>query len=429
LKITVIGLGKIGLPLATYLAQKNQVIGLDINDQTVNYVNSGREPFPGEKNLKELLQKVIITKNLVATTDSQKAIKSSDFILICVPLVVNTENKPDFKGIDSVVNDIGKYLQKGALVSFETTLPVGTTRNRFTKIIEKISKLKVGKDFYVVFSPERVLTGRIFEDLTKYPKLVGGVTEQCTIKGVTFYESVLDFEGVNKNKKGQNVWALENCETAEFAKIAETTYRDVNIGLSNEFALYAAKKGINYTEVIKSANSQPYSNLHTPGISVGGHCIPVYPHFYISDNSESQIVQAARSRNLSMPRIAIEKIKKIFPNIENLSIGIFGLSYRPNVKEYAYSGAQALRDLLLESSVKVFGFDPFYSENEIINLGFNFTTNYNDLDGIIIHTEHADYKFFDFQRLNNLKFIFDGRNQLTHLNDGKHKFSYISFTN
>ena len=230
-----------------YLAKSNQVIGLDNNEETVNQINAGQEPFPGEKNLKEQLTKVVNTKNLIATTESKHAISISNIIIICVPLIVNDRNEPDFQNIDSVVAEIGKNLTKDTLISFETTLPVGTTRDRFTRSIEEISKYEVGKDFYVVFSPERVLTGRIFEDLVKYPKLVGGVTEQCTIKGVDFYTSVLNFKECNKQANTQNVWALKNCETAEFAKIAETTYRDVNIGLSNEFAIYSKKKGIDFT--------------------------------------------------------------------------------------------------------------------------------------------------------------------------------------
>jgi nucleotide sugar dehydrogenase len=325
------------------------------------------------------------------------------------------------------VADIGKYITKGALVVFETTLPVGTTRNRFTKAIELISKYKIGKEFNVVYSPERVFTGRIFKDLVKYPKLVGGVTKSCTNKGVLFYQSVLYFDRGSSVKNTENVWALENCETAEFTKIAETTYRDVNIALTNEFALYAAKKGINYNEVIRAANSQQYSHIHNPGISVGGHCIPVYPHFYISDNEDSQIVQAARLRNISMPRIAIQMIKQNFPNLENLSIGILGLTYRPNVKETAFSGAMVLREILIENKVKLFGYDPFYNEEEIKQLHFEYSSNLDNLDGIILHTEHVQFESLNFSRLKRLKFIFDGRNQLSHLAKKKNHFLYLSF--
>ena len=409
-----------------YLAKSNQVIGLDNNEETVNQINTGQEPFPGEKNLKEELTKVVNTKNLIATTESKHAISIAKIIIICVPLIVNDRNEPDFQNIDSVVAEIGKNLTKDTLISFETTLPVGTTRDRFTRSIEQISKYEVGKDFYVVFSPERVLTGRIFEDLVKYPKLVGGVTEQCTIKGVDFYTSVLNFKEGNKQANTQNVWALKNCETAEFAKIAETTYRDVNIGLSNEFAIYSKKKGIDFTEVIRAANSQPYSNIHSPGISVGGHCIPVYPHFYMTGNLDSKIVNSARLQNKAMPEFALNEIKERISTLKNFRIGILGITYRPGVKEVAFSGSLDLLKLFKKEKAFVYGFDPFYTASEIESLGFSYANDYTDLDGIVIHTAHPEFLEIDFNLIPKLKFLYDGRNMLPHLNQAQNKFMYLN---
>ena len=409
-----------------YLAKSNQVIGLDNNEETVNQINTGQEPFPGEKNLKEELTKVVNTKNLIATTESKHAISIAKIIIICVPLIVNDRNEPDFQNIDSVVAEIGKNLTKDTLISFETTLPVGTTRDRFTRSIEEISKYEVGKDFYVVFSPERVLTGRIFEDLVKYPKLVGGVTEQCTIKGVDFYTSVLNFKEGNKQANTQNVWALKNCETAEFAKIAETTYRDVNIGLSNEFAIYSKKKGIDFTEVIRAANSQPYSNIHSPGISVGGHCIPVYPHFYMTGNLDSKIVNSARLQNKAMPEFALNEIKERISTLKNFRIGILGITYRPGVKEVAFSGSLDLLKLFKKEKAFVYGFDPFYTASEIESLGFSYANDYTDLDGIVIHTAHPEFLEIDFNLIPKLKFLYDGRNMLPHLNQAQNKFMYLN---
>ena len=409
-----------------YLAKSNQVIGLDNNEETVNKINAGQEPFPGEKNLKEQLTKVVNTKNLIATTENKHAISISKIIIICVPLIVNDRNEPDFQNIDSVVAEIGKNLTKDTLISFETTLPVGTTRDRFTRSIEEISKYEVGKDFYVVFSPERVLTGRIFEDLVKYPKLVGGVTEQCTIKGVDFYTSVLNFNEGNKQANTQNIWALKNCETAEFAKIAETTYRDVNIGLSNEFAIYSKKKGIDFTEVIRAANSQPYSNIHSPGISVGGHCIPVYPHFYMTGNLDSKIVNSARLQNKAMPEFALNEIKERISSLENFRIGILGITYRPGVKEVAFSGSLDLLKLFKKENAFVYGFDPFYTASEIESLGFSYANDYTDLDGIVIHTAHPEFLEIDFKLIPKLKFLYDGRNMLPHLNQAQNKFIYLN---
>ena len=422
MNITVIGLGKIGLPLAVYLSQRNQVIGLDNNEDAVEQINNGQEPFPGEKDLKKNLKEVVTAKTLIATLNASKAIKSADVILICVPLIINKQNEPDFLNIDSVVNDIGRHIVKGTLIAFETTLPVGTTRNRFSKSIEKISNLEVGKDIFIVFSPERVLTGRVFEDLVKYPKLVGGVTSTCTEKGVEFYKSVLRFKD---DFLGDSVWALENCETAEFTKIAETTYRDVNIGLANEFGIYAKKKNININQVIQAANSQPYSNIHSPGISVGGHCIPVYPHFYLSDNPDSTIVYAARTRNESMPGYTIEEIKNKFPSLVGMSIGILGVSYRTGVKEAAFSGALTLLKLLKNERAIVFGYDPFFTPSELKDLGFECAEDYSNLNGIILHTAHDEFHNLNPDIIKGLKFIFDGRNILNKFTKAENSFLYF----
>ena len=426
MSITVIGLGKIGLPLAVYLAQRSNVIGLDSNHKVVELVNLGHEPFPGESNLQNLLEVAISSKKLSATQDHKYAISKADTILICIPLITNQSDVADFGNIDLVVQAIGKYIKKGTLISFETTLPVGTTRNRFTKIIEQESGFKVGQDFFVVFSPERVLTGRIFEDLSKYPKLVGGVTSSCTIKGVEFYNSALKFSSLSELNSVPRVITLENCETAEFTKIAETTYRDVNIGLANEFAIYAKKYHINFQEVIRAANSQPYSHIHSPGISVGGHCIPIYPHFYLSDFSDSTIVNAARALNKSMPKYVVGEIKRSFPMLKNMSIGILGLTYRPGVKETAFSGALDLLELLKNESALVYGYDPLLEQNEIIELGFNFEEKISNLDGLILHTEHLEFCNLDFSENTKLKFIYDGRNFYPNLKKTQNKFIYLN---
>jgi nucleotide sugar dehydrogenase len=320
-------------------------------------------------------------------------------------------------------------MTKNTLISFETTLPVGTTRNRFARSISLISGLQIGKDFFVVFSPERVFTGRIFEDLARYPKLVGGVTESCTKAGVGFYKKVLDFDKRNDLKKDNGVWALRNSETAEFAKIAETTYRDVNIGLANEFSIYALNRQVDFSEVVEAANSQPFSHIHNPGISVGGHCIPVYPQFYIQDNPDSGITKAARTRNLSMPHKAVERIKERIGSLNGLNIGVFGISYRAGVKEAAFSGALDLLKYLNQQQAFVYGFDPFFSHKEITGLGFLFAPNYVKLDGIFLHTSHSEYLNINYDEMPNLKFIFDGRNFINRNRIVNNEIIFMNFEN
>jgi nucleotide sugar dehydrogenase len=410
MNVTVIGMGKIGLPLAVNFARHGaKVTGLDLQEGVVSQINAGIEPFPGEKDLGVFLKECIAEKTLFASTDLEASVVEADVLVICIPLIVDSAGNPDFKNIDQLASDMGKFISKGALICFETTLPVGTTKTRFTPAIEASSGLQVGEDFFVVFSPERVLTGRVFEDLKSYPKLVGGVTDECTARGVEFYTSVFDFEPRTDLARPNGVWPMKNAEAAEFAKVAETTYRDVNIGLANEFAMYAAEKNIDIHEVVEASNSQPFSHIHSPGISVGGHCIPVYPMFYIWDNKDSKIVSAARSQNKNMPQLAINKIKSQIGELKGLSIGILGVSYRPGVREATFSGALDLLRLLKQEGANVYAHDPYYNNSELLSMGFAGSISIEEVDGLILHTNHKDYDEIQISNYERIKFFYDGR--------------------
>ena len=411
MKACVIGLGKIGLPLAVQFAKNGiEVIGVDINVQTVELINSGKEPFPGEENLEKFLKEVLESNKFSATTNFGEAIKLANAVVVLVPLIVDTDGKPDFASIDSATKEIAKNLQKGTLVSYETTLPIGTTRNRFRKILEELSGLKVGKDFNLVFSPERVSSGRIFEDLKNYPKIVGGVTPACTQQGVEFYNQALIFNPRTDLEKPNGVWPQVSSEASEFVKLAETTYRDVNIGLANQFAIHADELSLDIQEIIAAANSQPYSHIHTPGIAVGGHCIPVYPHFYLSTDEDATIVKAARKQNAEMPDYYLNKIRAVSGTLQGLKILILGLAYRPNVKEHAFSGALKLAELIRNEGGEALIQDPLYSKSEIEALNLKPYENQLDIDYAILHTGHESFQQFDFLKFNQIKGIVDGRN-------------------
>jgi nucleotide sugar dehydrogenase len=412
--VTVVGLGKIGLPLAVQYAMKGeQVFGVDINQKTVDCVNEGLEPFPEEENLKEFLTEVVNGGKLLASTSTSECVSKSDVVVVVVPLFVDASANPDFAALDSATAEIARGLKKGTLVAYETTLPIGTTRNRFMKTIEEITGYKAGEDFYVVFSPERVLTGRVFRDLKKYPKILGGVTEACAEKGYEFYNRVLEFDERSDLEKPNGVWILNNSEAAEFVKLAETTYRDVNIALANQFALYADSIDVDIYQVIQSANSQPYSRIHKPGMAVGGHCIPVYPKFYLLNDPKAKIVEAARELNESMPSRIANQIFKYFENEKKLRILILGLSYRAGVKEIYNSGCIDVAHELRKKGAVIEVHDRLFSKHEIENLGLSyFSGNSDSLDCIIIQNEDPTHETFLKNRgLTNVP-IFDGRNSL-----------------
>lgn len=421
MKICVIGLGKIGLPLAVHFAKMgNEVTGSDINDKTVSMINDGLEPFPEEENLQNFLTEVVDNGSLVATTDNEAAVSISDVVIVVVPLFVDENAKPDFVAMDAVTKDIAMSMKPGTLVSYETTVPIGTTRDRFLPVLENLSGLVAGRDFNLVFSPERVLTGRVFSDLRKYPKIVGGITEKCTKRGVEFYSKTIVFDPREDLSQPNGVWPVESSEAAEFVKLAETTYRDVNIGLANQFSEFARKKKLDIHQIISAANSQPYSHIHTPGISVGGHCIPIYPQFYMWNDRDASIVSAARSLNASMPSNAIQLLKQRAGSLAEKKVALLGISYRPGVKETAFSGSLDLLKLLKKEKAEVYASDPLYSREEIIELGFKVLLDTADIDIIILHTAHLEFKEIDFAKFSSLKYVLDGRNFINAPTDLNH---------
>jgi nucleotide sugar dehydrogenase len=413
MKIAVIALGKIGLPLAVQFANKgHQVIGCDVNQKTVDLINAATEPFPGEAHLQDYLSKVVKSGNLVATTDTKDAVAKSDAVVVVVPLFVDEEGVPDFGWMDAATQEIGAGLKPGTLVSYETTLPVGTTRNRFAKALEKASGLTAGKDFKLVFSPERVLTGRVFADLRKYPKLVGGIDSASTAAGVKFYEAVLDFDDRPDLPEKNGVWDLGSAEASEMAKLAETTYRDVNIALANQFAVFAEGANIDIAKVIASSNSQPYSHIHQPGIAVGGHCIPIYPRFYLWNDPKATVVAAARAANTLMPAHAVNLLVQELGKLTGKTVAVLGISYRGGVKESAFSGVFPTVTALKEQGATVVVNDPMYTDDEIKSLGFTPYKIGDSVDGMILQADHAEYKKLTSADFPGIKAVVDGRRSL-----------------
>ena len=411
MRVAVVAMGKIGLPLAVQFASSGQdVIGVDVNAKTVELINQGKEPFPGEAHLQEKLSELVPAGKLRATTNYADAIPNADAIVLVVPLFVDDETwQPDFGWMDEATRSLAEHLTPGTLVSYETTLPVGTTRNRWKPLIEESSGLKEGEDFHLVFSPERVLTGRVFQDLRRYPKLVGGLSEAGTQAAIKFYESVLQFDERPDLPRENGVWDMGNAEAAEMAKLAETTYRDVNIGLANQFAVYADKVGIDVQKVIDACNSQPYSHIHRPGIAVGGHCIPVYPRLYLSTDPDASVVRTARTYNAGMPEYVVSRVEEVLGGLKDLKVAVLGASYRGAVKETAFSGVFATVDALRKRGAKVLVHDPMFSDEELAGFGWEPYHFGEEITAAIVQADHAEYQSISAKDLPGIKLLFDGR--------------------
>ena len=411
MRIAVVALGKIGLPLAVQFASKgHEVIGVDVNPRTVDLVNEGKEPFPGEAHLAEKLAELVPAGRLRATTDYSEAIPGVDAVVVVVPLFVNDETwQPDFAWMDEATKSLAAHLTPGTIVSYETTLPVGTLRGRFKPMIEQISGLEEGRDFTLIFSPERVLTGRVFADLRRYPKLVGGLSEDGTRRGIALYQQLLDFDVREDLPKPNGVWDMGSAEAAEMAKLAETTYRDVNIGLANQFAVYADKIGVDVQRVIDACNSQPYSHIHRPGIAVGGHCIPVYPRLYLSTDPDASVVRTARSFNATMPQYVVDRAKEILGDLTGLRVVVLGASYRGKVKETAFSGVFPTVDALRAAGAQVLVQDPMYTDEELEGFGWQPYHLGENVDVAIVQADHPEYSKLAPADLPGVRLLLDGR--------------------
>ncbi|AZR00896.1 nucleotide sugar dehydrogenase [Trueperella pyogenes] len=411
MRIAVVAMGKIGLPLAVQFADRgHEVVGVDVNEETVRLINEATEPFPGESQLQDKLVELVGAGKLRATTSYAEAIPAADAIVVVVPLFVNDETwEPDFAWMDAATASLAEHLTPGTLISYETTLPVGTTRGRWKPMIEEISGLVEGQDFHLVFSPERVLTGRVFADLRRYPKLVGGLSETGTKAAIEFYESVLTFDERSDLPRANGVWDMGSAEAAEMAKLAETTYRDVNIGLANQFAVFADAAGIDVQRVIDACNSQPYSHIHRPGIAVGGHCIPVYPRLYLSTDPDASIVRTARQYNAGMPEYVVGRVESLLGDLAGQKVAVLGASYRGGVKETAFSGIFATVAALEARGAQVKVHDPMYSDEELAAFGWQAYHLGEETSAAIVQADHAQYKTVTPGDFPGIKVLFDGR--------------------
>lgn len=417
------GLGKIGLPLAAQYASKGlSVIGCDVASRVVQAVNAGRCPIHGEPGLVEQIAENIAAGRLQATADTTWAAGQSDVVVMIVPLLVDDHRQPDFRSIDAATLAIGRGLHREQLVIYETTLPVGTTRCRFGEMLEDAAGLTPGQDFWLAFSPERVYSGRIFSDLRRYPKVVGGVDPASTARAAEFYRLAL----------GAEVLEVESAEVAEFTKLIETTYRDVNIALANEFAQYAAELGIDVTAAIRAANTQPYSHIHAPGVGVGGHCIPVYPYFLMNGyqgpkRDSLKLPRLARRINDDMPRYAVDLLARTLHDLAGRRVLILGLAYRGNVKEAAFSPAKHLIHALNARGAQVLLHDPLFSPEEIEAHGVHNVdlSGAVAVDAIILQAYHDAYRALDMSQFKGCKVVLDGCNVLDRNAIEVHGMQYV----
>ena len=404
--ITVVGLGYIGLPTAAVMAKKGlNVLGYDINKRVVESLNKG-EIIIEEPGLEELVNEVVKNGKLRGIDSFEK----SDVFIISVPTPIKEDKTADMTYVEMAVEAIVPFLEKDNIVVLESTSPPGTTEDIVGPILEK-SGLIVGEELFVAHSPERVLPGKIIQELVENDRIIGGINEKSTqlVKGI--YEIFVEGEIFTTDSK-----------TAEMTKLMENTFRDVNIALANELAILSENMGINAWEVIKFANKHPRVNLHQPGPGVGGHCIAVDPWFVIEGQPEAKLIRQAREINDNTPDRVMKKIESLMKSKDG-KITILGVTYKPNVDDTRESPIIKLIDKLIENTKFELAVHDPHAKRDIFKykdiLIDDVKEAVKDSELIVLGVNHLDYKDLDFSEIGELvknKEVYDTRNFL----DEKH---------
>ncbi len=403
-KVSVIGLGYVGLPLALAIerSKKYKVIGFDISEEQVRKINSKECPVTddvAEKDLKEL--------NLYATTNS-KDLMNTDIYMICVPTPVLEDYTPDYSYVISAGKTVSKYLKKGSTVILESTVNPGTCEEVLIPVLEKGSKLKAGKDFNVAMCPERINPGDPKWNVYNIARNIGSLSK--TKEVADFYRSFLNAE-INE---------VSSIKVAEATKIVENAFRDINFAYVNELAKSFDTMGIDLVETLKGASNKPFSFMvHWPSRGIGGHCIPVDPYYLIKRAAESgfdhKFLKIAREVNNSMPEYTVSRLEEALDekkeSIKDIKVGLLGLSYKSNVADLRESPSLKILDILKDMGVDVVSYDPYIPDMSDVD---KLDEVLDSVDAIILGTYHDIFGDLtkEILKRKNIKVVVDGMNKL-----------------
>ena len=404
--VGIFGLGYIGLPRSIHFANaKIKVIGFDIDKKKIDYLNKGQSYL---SSVKATQVKKALKNKFEATLDMSR-VSELDIIVLCLPTPLKGKNIPDLSFIKNTLISIKKYLKKNQMICFESTTYPGTTEDIILPFLKK-KKFKIGKDFFLVYSPERDDPGRIIDN-SKIPRIYCGITKKCSELGKLFYQNIFD-----------KMILVSDIKTAEMTKLYENIYRSINIGMANEMKKICDKMGLKIFDVISAAKSKPYGfNAFYPGPGLGGHCIPIDP-FYLSwkakkHNINTHFIELAGKINRSMPEWIIKKTLKIlrFKKKHKLKILVLGVAYKKNINDCRESPAFEIIKRLKNKKVIVEYNDPYINKiPKLRNYNFNMKSirlnkkNLQSFDATIIVTDHDSYNY-EMIRKNSLVLI-DTRN-------------------
>lgn len=417
--VSILGLGYVGLPLAVVFAEAGfNVIGIDPIQAKVDELNQGKSYVIDVPS--EVIARLIKSGKLKATADFS-ALKQADAVSICVPTPLRKTGDPDLSFIVSATEELAKYLHPGMVIVLESTTYPGTTRELTLPKLEETSGLKVGKDFFLAFSPERVDPGRQDFTTINTPKVLGGITPVCCDVAVAWYSQAL-----------KKVVPVSSAEVAEMAKLLENTFRMINIGLVNELALMCDRLGVDVWEVIEAAATKPFGFMKfTPGPGLGGHCIPIDP-LYLSWklkalNYTARFIELASEINTGMPRHVVSRIQDTLnsasKSLKGSRVLVLGVAYKPDIDDLRESPALDVIRLLQQKGALVDYHDPYIShikhDNWEIYSVKDLMQAVRDADCLAIITNHSTYDYPAI--LKEAKLIFDARNALGKIGKGDPK--------
>jgi len=405
-RISVVGFGKIGQAIvANMLKHGVQVNAVDINP-ALKQIFDSKSYTSSEEGLEEILNSSFAKGQLTISSDFA-SVEDSAAVIVAIPLLVDKQKNVLDQPFLECFRNLGPHLKKGTVLVIETSIPVGYGRNTVIPVIEQ-SGSKHGVDFFLVHSPERIKSGTMLQQLVVTPKVIGGVTREAAEKAAEIYRWFFDEKLIH---------VVDSIEAAEMIKLAGMAYRDVNIALSNQLAVFAEKSGVPFSELIPLINTDGEAHLLSPGIGVGGHCTPVYPYFLIrnfaAQGLQFDLASRARDINDQMAAYAVSLAQQAGLGKKNL---ILGLGFRPNIKEDTFSTAYLLKDALDAAHLPYQLHDTEFSDAEITQKGF---TPCSDLyetgcDTAFLVTMHKEYKSIDWVKMaaNGLKLLIDGRNAI-----------------
>lgn len=388
----VIGLGYVGLPLSVEAGRSGlKVIGFDINTAVVTGVNAGRSHI---QDLTDADVASLLDQGLLEATTDMRRLAECDAVSICVPTPLSKTRDPDVSYVIAASEAVAAALRPGQLIVLESTTYPGTTREVMQPALERTG-LVVGEDFHLCFSPERVDPGNETWTTKNTPKVIGGVTEACSDAGTAFYERFID-----------RVVRVSSAEAAELTKILENTFRAVNIGLVNEVALIADLLGVDVWEVIDAAATKPFGFMKfTPGPGLGGHCIPVDPHYLAwkmrTLNYKTRFIDLASEINAEMPIFVADKVREVLNRkrlaVNGSKIVLLGVAYKRDIDDVRESPALDVLKLLEADGADVAYHDPFVPEWKEDGVTRRSQTLTDELlsgaDAVVILTDHTDFDY------------------------------------